>query len=334
MTITYGFYDSISSDRLYNAKQMSSIFDGLILDGVYANYADQFVVLEDTGMDVSVGSGRAWFDHTWTYNDAAIGKTIATADALLNRIDIIYLEVNENVGVRANSIDVLTGTPASSPVPPTLTQTSSIHQYALAHIYVGAGVTEILQANITDMVGTDDTPYVALVVEYETLQAQIWAIVGDTNPPLIDLIVLEGHDHDGVVTAPLADGAIDRTDVLANNIVDDTKVGNRVPQFYRRQGGSAANWENSGNTNYTPGAVRIQAGSKNWTGTPTGLGSIVVTFPVAFSDVPLGWAVSKSPSLSVGINVTTTTMEIFFKVVEDDTLVSVANFYWQAIGPE
>ncbi|KKK51946.1 hypothetical protein LCGC14_3109860, partial [marine sediment metagenome] len=55
MTITYGFYDSISSDRLYNAQQMSSIFDGIIQDGVYAGLGDAIMVVEDTGMDVSVG---------------------------------------------------------------------------------------------------------------------------------------------------------------------------------------------------------------------------------------------------------------------------------------
>jgi hypothetical protein len=210
MTITYGFYDSISSDRLYNAKQMGSIFDGLILDGVYANYGDHLEVLEDTGMDVTVGTGRSWFNHTWTYNDALIGKTIPTADALLHRIDIVYLEVDESVGTRANSVGVLEGTPASSPVPPTLTNTETIHQYALAHIFVGAAVTEILQADITDMVGTDDTPFVELVVSQEALQAQIWAIVGDTNPPLIDILNLKAHNHDGTPTVQIdTDGLVD-----------------------------------------------------------------------------------------------------------------------------
>jgi hypothetical protein len=191
MTVTYGFYDSISSDRLYNAKQMGSIFDGLILDGVYSGYGDKLVVIEDdpTSMDVLVGSGRAWFDHTWTYNDAALSKTIPTADATLNRIDIIYLEVNENVGVRANSINILVGTPASSPSPPILTNTSTIHQYALAHVYVGAAVTEIVQANITTMIGTEDTPFVELVIYSEGMQfyrrqggdPTSWVIPGEVN---------------------------------------------------------------------------------------------------------------------------------------------------------
>ena len=35
MSVTYGFYNSINGDRKYNALEMSSIFDGIIVDGVY-----------------------------------------------------------------------------------------------------------------------------------------------------------------------------------------------------------------------------------------------------------------------------------------------------------
>jgi hypothetical protein len=258
MTITYGFYDSISSDRLYNAKQMGSIFDGLILDGIYQGMGDKLRVVPDSGMDVSVGSGRAWFDHTWTYNDAAIPITVPTADALLPRIDVIYLEVNENVGVRANSVDILEGTPASYPNVPELTNTSTIHQYALAHIYVGDGVTVINSGDITNMAGTENTPWVALLVEYEELQAQIWAIVGDTNPPLIELIQLKAHFHDGITTE-------------------------RILQVHRRQGGSAVAWGIAGENNYTPGPALIQVGTIQAT-TPV---IKTVTFPVTFTGTPV-----------------------------------------------
>jgi len=158
-----------------------------------------------------------------------------------------------------------------------------------------------------------------------TLEAdeRVWA-VPQVDDATIDIILgILGVKAGGIDTAE-----------LANDSVDDTKAGNRVPQFYRRQGGHSSDWEDQGNTNYTPGPVRIQAGSKNWSGTPTDTGSVVVTFPVAFSNVPLGWAVSKSALLNCGVNLTATTMEIFFKVVEDVAVVSVANFYWLAIGPE
>jgi len=318
MTVTYGFYDSISSDRLYNAKQMGSIFDGLILDGVYANYGNHLKVLENTGMTVNVSIGRAWFDHTWTYNDALLPKTLVNADALLNRIDIIYLEVNENVGVRANSINGLTGTPASDPVPPDLINTSTIHQYALAHIYVGAGVTQIYQANITDMVGTENTPFVALVVQYEDLQEQIYAIVGDVNPPLIDLIDLKAHDHDGSPTVKIP----------------------QVPYLIKRQGGHATNWNVAGTQPYTPAGVRMQVGSKLGAGAipAGGTTTLNVYFPVAFSAIPIVTATVYDPtyasSWGIGIVSISTTLAVIEIRNNTDTLLPAPNALWTAIGPE
>jgi hypothetical protein len=70
---------------------------------------------------------------------------------------------------------------------------------------------------------------------------------------------------------------------IANNAVDDTKAGNRVPQVYRRQGGDANDWAYVGDTDYTPGAVRIQCGYN----ATAGSASKVINFPVAFSYDPL-----------------------------------------------
>ena len=64
MAVTYGFYDSLNHDRLYNAQQMSAIFDGIINDGVFMSVGNQFHTVAGTGMQVIVKSGRAWFDST------------------------------------------------------------------------------------------------------------------------------------------------------------------------------------------------------------------------------------------------------------------------------
>ena len=70
MAVTYGFYDSLNHDRLYNAQQMSAIFDGVINDGVFMSVGNQFHTVAGTGMQAIVTSGRAWLDSTWTLNDA------------------------------------------------------------------------------------------------------------------------------------------------------------------------------------------------------------------------------------------------------------------------
>lgn len=96
----------------------------------------------------------------------------------------------------------------------------------------------------------------------------------------------DSHDHAG------GDGAQIPLAGHADNSVDDTKVGNRVPQFYRRQGGSATDWTTHGSTNRTPTAVRMQGGS---IGLTIALGNSIgewatLTFPAAFSYPPLLFA--------------------------------------------
>lgn len=161
MALEFGFYDSLNGDRLYNATQFSSIFEGIIEDGVFMTYGDAFAVSEDANMDILVGSGRAWFNYTWSHNDADIGLTVADADAIFDRIDTVVLEVDTTSTVRANSIKIIAGSPAASPVAPTLTNAGTVHQYPLADIYVAAAVTEIVNADITNRVGTWDCKYVA-----------------------------------------------------------------------------------------------------------------------------------------------------------------------------
>lgn len=165
MALTYGFYNSQNGDRTYDATDISSIFDGIIKDGVFMSIGDAFIVSAATGMQVTVGSGRAWFNHTWTYNSVASLYTIEPAEIVLNRIDTVVLEINASEEVRANSIKVIKGTPASNPVAPTLINTELVHQYPLADIYVGANVTKIIPANITNRVGTEACPLSTGILE-------------------------------------------------------------------------------------------------------------------------------------------------------------------------
>lgn len=165
MAVTYGFYDSLNHDRLYNAQQMSAIFDGIINDGVFMSVGNQFHTVAGTGMQVIVKSGRAWFDSTWTLNDAEYPLSIDAADVLLTRIDAIVLEVNSEVATRANTIKVVKGTPASTPTKPTLTNTATIHQHALAYVTVAKNTTAITNSMIEIVVGKTETPYVTAILQ-------------------------------------------------------------------------------------------------------------------------------------------------------------------------
>ena len=165
MSVSSGFFNSLNGDRKYNAAQMSAIFDGLILDGVFASIGTAFAVKAAGGLTVNVGSGTAWFDHTWTVNDSILPMTAPEAEVLLDRIDAVVLEVNGMESVRENTIKFVKGNPSSAPSRPTLTNEGNVHQYPLCYIYRKYGTAVINQADITPMVGTESTPFVTGILQ-------------------------------------------------------------------------------------------------------------------------------------------------------------------------
>lgn len=109
-------------------------------------------------MSVSIGSGwaaivgdyQANMGTYMVYNDAATTATIAAADPTNPRIDLVCVTVYDAAytgALNTVSFNVVTGTPAGSPVVPS-TPTNSI---ALARVAVAAGATTIITANITDV---------------------------------------------------------------------------------------------------------------------------------------------------------------------------------------
>jgi hypothetical protein len=160
MSLTYGFYNAVGNDRVYDAVQLSQMFNGIITDGVFKLVGNKFLVTQNSGMGIICKSGKAWFKNTWTLNDGDLDLTVTPSDLILPRIDTVALEVNTGVGVRANAIKVIAGTPNATPVAATLTHTAELNQYPLAYVLVGVGVTSIVDANITQVVGTVECPYI------------------------------------------------------------------------------------------------------------------------------------------------------------------------------
>ena len=165
MAFTYGFYNSLNGDRRYDAIQLSSKFDGIIQDGIFMSIGSQLMVQASNNMMVTVGPGRAWFNHTWSCNDAPLLLIVDQAEVLQDRIDTVILEVNAEEAVRENSIYILKGSPSVSPQPPDLIRSIDRNQYALADIYVTRNTTVINTADITNRVGTDDAPFVTGLLE-------------------------------------------------------------------------------------------------------------------------------------------------------------------------
>ena len=204
MSLTYGFYDSLNGDRKYNARQLASIFDGVISDGVFATYGGHFLVSAVSGMNIKVASGRAWLNHTWTLNDVDYPLTVDTAEVVTNRIDTVIIEVDESQDKRQNQIKILKGSDADTPSAPTLTNNSTLHQYALADIYVGAGVTEITTANITNRIGTGTLPWVTGLID----TIDVTALTAQWNAQVNALLDQLRRDIEQVASMVIPDGAV------------------------------------------------------------------------------------------------------------------------------
>lgn len=165
MSLSSGFYNSLNHDRRYFASEFSRLFDGIILDGIFSTIGTCFIVEAYEGLTVNVGIGLAWFNHSWTYNDAILPVNGMQSEVLLDRIDALVLESNGEDSVRDNGIFFIKGTPSSNPQRPTLLHTALVDQRALCYIYRHAGVDEIRQADITNMIGTDDCPFVSGILK-------------------------------------------------------------------------------------------------------------------------------------------------------------------------
>ena len=109
-------------------------------------------------LSVNIAAGEALVNGSETvtqgayylYNDAVLNRTIAASDPTNPRNDLVCLRVRDQVYSGTNNdgdVVVVTGTPAPSPVDPT----PPANSLTLARVVVGAGVTSIVNANITDL---------------------------------------------------------------------------------------------------------------------------------------------------------------------------------------
>lgn len=176
MAFSFGFYNSISHDRMYDATQFMNLFDGILIDGVFLSVGDHFAVTPRSGMTITVGTGRAWFNGTWNFNDTKMICTIPESELIYKRIDAVVLEINKNNTTtgRKNRIFVKKGTPSNNPAKPIMTKSGNIYQYPLAYITVNPEVTEITGVDIQNWVGHAETPYCTGLIEVYNVDA-IWS---------------------------------------------------------------------------------------------------------------------------------------------------------------
>lgn len=154
MTLNYGIFDSAdpaSPDRTYTATLLSRIAGKCLSNGVVPGDLNELriTVADPPAMKIVVSTGTAIINGRFCENDTAFPLNITAANASNPRIDRVVVRLSA-VTNRTIDIVVKAGTPASSPAAPALTRTSDVYEVSLASIAVGAGVSSIITANITD----------------------------------------------------------------------------------------------------------------------------------------------------------------------------------------
>jgi hypothetical protein len=143
--------------------QVTTLLTGALSEGVHNLLRGDFAVTGTAGLAVEVAKGEAYvFNDSYIYGtmDQRIFSVASSATESVNidsnnsgnpRIDIICIKVDTAVppgvqGVNASSVVVVTGTPASSPVPPAVPD----NHLLLAEVYVANGASAISNSDITD----------------------------------------------------------------------------------------------------------------------------------------------------------------------------------------
>jgi len=354
----HGVASGYASDRwqafvkkLFTSDQAAS---ACVLNGV-----DNELAVSGTASPVSVAAGAA-IDHSFFYeNDAPLNLAVATPSVGTTG-GAVVLEANWAAQtVTAKAIRNTDGV-AAIPTPTQVANTTWQVQIATFIITVGGVITltdvrkrakfsNHVYANSFDSSAVDNSTIAlsggALQVKASGVTAtQLAAAVAgnglsggagtalavnvDNSTLEINTDALRVKDL-GIVTAK-----------LANDAVDDTKVGNRVPQFYRRQGGDASSWVVGGTASQTPGMVRMQAGTAIVTFASSATSNTyVLTFPTAFSQPPLVFisAATANGFFAHKINSTlpaATGLQFSLREVTGAVLNTTVETFWLAIGTE
>ena len=181
----------------------------------------------------------------------------------------------------------------------------------------------------TAMVGTDEIEDLAVTA-------------GKLAAAVSNQLVTNGdsHDHVGGDGSPipaggLANGAVDTTARLADDIVTDAKAGDRVIQMSRRQGGNSGQWDSPGTTTYTPADVLQQVGTLNLVFSSSSSATVTVTFPLSFVGTPLVLAVASvnSPPILISIGVITSTqVTLQGDTLDGSSISDTVVISWFALG--
>ena len=138
-------------DRAVSSQPLRKLIRDLFSTGVMPNPSTNLQVSAGTdGMTVQVAAGFAVIDGGLCQEAETRTLEVTAADNTYDRIDTVVVRWNENVDVRTADLYIKAGTPAASPVRPTLQRDNSIYEIGLADVFVTKKVATITNDKITD----------------------------------------------------------------------------------------------------------------------------------------------------------------------------------------
>ena len=154
---------------------MAIPFDGVITEGVFANWGDAFKVTAIDEHTIAIGSGKAWVSKKWIQNDSVYQMPIIVSDYASStepRTVAVCLDLKTEPYYRFAQVhveeqryyDSYTG--MLNAITDRGTGRNTLPLFALNF---AAGDSSIQQSNITNLVGTAWCPYVTAPVQTVTV---------------------------------------------------------------------------------------------------------------------------------------------------------------------
>lgn len=160
---------AVDSSVLRNMLKMY-FSNGLFLSALATSWA--VTAPSDNSLVLTVAAGAGLIQGATGYTDAPGTLTLSAADSSLPRYDMVVARLNDNSDYRNIYLDIIEGTPASTPAYPELTQSDSIWEIGIAAIYRAANSTTVTQSAITDL--RADSTYAGQVNAIDSIDTSTW----------------------------------------------------------------------------------------------------------------------------------------------------------------
>ena len=163
----------------YNAQDVMKYYAGRN-SGVFET-GDNLKVSANGGLELRVNTGMGWLAKDYVasvafWNESVEYLMVDAGHDTYNRIDLVVVSWNFIQQEQNPKLIIRKGTPASSPVVPSLVNDSSTIEIALARINVAKGAITLSDRNIVDLRGNDT--YCPMVYDEQTIREAFRKCVG------------------------------------------------------------------------------------------------------------------------------------------------------------